>query len=219
MKYKYILFDYDNTTVDSLKWWHKVMKKECFYYYGLKPNKKYLRGFANKTNNQKADLFIQTTGVDATVPDIRELWDSKMANYYLTKVKLLKGIKPFLNFLKAKKYKILLVTASEYDVVAESLKNYGLDGYYGEIITETAMGYPKSDVRFFKKLLTKLNVSPDKVIFFEDFAESVENATLMGIDCVGVKHSINRKKHWKLHKFAKLVIKNYKNKKRRLDNM
>ena len=124
MKYKYILFDYDNTTVDSLKWWHHVMRKECFYHYGLKPNKKYLKNFNNKTNNEKAELFIKTTGVNASVLDIRELWDEKMKNYYLTKVKLLKGIKSFLKFLKGKGYKLILVTASEYDVVNDSLKNY-----------------------------------------------------------------------------------------------
>ena len=106
----------------------------------------------------------------------------------------------------------MLVTASEQGVIDIAIKHFGLDVFYSDEITETEMGYPKSDVRFFENLLKYLKVKPSELLFFEDFAKSVENAHSVGIDCVGVIHHINKDKKSILENNAKLVIKNYKDK-------
>ena len=212
MKYKYVMFDFDNTTVDSLDYWHRVMQKEAFIDFGVKIDKSFKHQMTKLNNNDKAERFIEITGINASVQDVRDYWDKRMAYYYCNKVKLLKGIIPFLESLKSQGYKIVLVTASEQGVIDIAIKHFGLDVFYSDEITETEMGYPKSDVRFFENLLKYLKVKPSELLFFEDFAKSVENAHSVGIDCVGVIHHINKDKKSILENNAKLVIKNYKDK-------
>ena len=213
MKYKYVMFDFDNTTVDSLYYWHYVQFNEAFIHYGMRPNKSVKRLMMNLDNDAKAQRFIDMTGINAEVKDVRGFWDKRMEYYYCNKIKMIAGIKEFMTYLKGKGYKILLVTASELDVIKVAIKHFGLDSYYDDIITETQIGYPKSDIRFFKTLLIKLKVTANQLFFFEDFAKSVKNATAVGIDCVWVKHKINKHKKQEMKKHAKLIIKNFKTKK------
>lgn len=213
MKYKYVMFDFDNTTVDSLDYWHYVQFNEAFIHYGMKPNKSVQNLMINLDNDAKAQKFIDMTGIDAEVKDVRGFWDKRMEYYYCNKIKLIAGIKDLLAYLKGKGYKILLVTASELDVIKVAINHFGLDSFYDDIVTETQIGYPKSDVRFFKTLLRKLKVSADELFFFEDFAKSVKNATEVGIDCVWVMHHLNKHHKTEMKTRTKEIIKNFKSKK------
>ena len=213
MKYKYIMFDFDNTTVDSLDYWHYVQFNEAFRHYGMKPNKSVKNLMMNLDNDAKAQKFIDVTGLNAEVKDVRGFWDKRMEYYYCNKIKMLAGVKEFLTYLKGKGYKILLVTASELDVIKVAIKHFGLDAFYDGIVTETEIGYPKSDVRFFKTLVKKLKVDANDLFFFEDFAKSVKNATETGIDCIWVMHKLNKHHKTEMKTRTKAVIKNFKSKK------
>ena len=136
-----------------------------------------------------------------------------MEYYYCNKIKMLAGVKEFLTYLKGKGYKILLVTASELDVIKVAIKHFGLDTFYDGVVTETEIGYPKSDVRFFKTLVKKLKVDANDLFFFEDFAKSVKNATETGIDCIWVMHKLNKHHKTEMKTRTKAVIKNFKSKK------
>ena len=72
MKYKYIMFDFDNTTVDSLDYWHRVMQKEAFIDFGVKVDKSFKHQMTKLNNNDKAERFIEITGIDASVQDVRD---------------------------------------------------------------------------------------------------------------------------------------------------
>ena len=213
MKYKYVMFDFDNTTVDSLDYWHYVQFNEAFIHYGMKPNKSVQNLMMNLDNDAKAHKFIDMTGINAEVKDVRGFWDKRMEYYYCSKIKLIAGIKDLLTYLKGKGYKILLVTASELDVIKVAINHFSLDSFYDDIVTETQIGYPKSDVRFFKTLLKKLKVSADELFFFEDFAKSVKNATEVGIDCVWVIHHLNKHHNAEMKTRTKEIIKHFKSKK------
>ena len=40
MRKDYIIFDFDNTLIDSLGYWHTALDKDMFFLHNLKPNKK-----------------------------------------------------------------------------------------------------------------------------------------------------------------------------------
>lgn len=209
---KYIIFDFDNTIVDSEDYWEYVINKSLFKKYGFKIDKRMQREKAQKNGNLgRADFFIELTGIDKTSEEILTEWNDQMAYYYTHKVKLIKGIKDFLYSLKSQGKKLVLASATDEYLLRIALKHFDID-IFDKIYSEPNIGYPKRDPEFFNTCLKKLRTTKEKVFFFEDNFNSLSCASGLGINCCGVIHKYNKQHKSDLKKICKLVIRNYNSK-------
>ena len=212
MEKNIIMFDFDNTLVDSLKHWYKVQENLMFKKYGKKPSPEMEPRRHGKNNRQVAELFIELANINVGYEQIFEDWFNFMEVRYTKQVKMLKGAKEFLQNLKQQGKKLVLASATEFELLQVALKHFGLIDLFDEVYTETNMGYAKIQPEFFDELLVKLDVTADEIFFFEDSYGSIKNATAKGIEVCAVVHKYNKKHLPKLNKMCKLLIKNYKNK-------
>lgn len=213
MTKEYIIFDFDNTLVDSLAYWHKALDKDMFLLHGLKPNKK-MKDLRVGTNEEIANNFINLTGLKLTKEEVYDGWHICMSKYYHENVKLIKGVKEFLTALKKQGKKLILCSATQDRTVQIGLKRFGLD-MFNSIESEQTIGVSKRCPEFFQRLLAKLGTTVENVIFFEDSYTSVKNALKNNVDCIGVLHKFNRDHKKDFKQTCKLTIKNYKDKKLR----
>ena len=207
-----VIFDFDNTIVNSLDYWHKVIDCETFVAFGKPPfkdMKKYRGGVGNK---QMALSFIEITGLDITIEDVYNKWCELMEKYYLTKIKFVKGVKEYITKLKQEGKKLILASATEKSLLEKLLKAYDLD-VFEEIYTETSIGYPKLNPKFYQTLLKKIKAKPEQVVLFEDSFVAIKSATSIGITSCALINHLNKGKKAEYQKMCKLVIKNYKSKK------
>ena len=58
MKQKIVMFDFDNTLVDSLKYWYYVQNKKMFKFYGKKVDRNFSKKRRGSTNLDAAKLFV-----------------------------------------------------------------------------------------------------------------------------------------------------------------
>ena len=211
MKKDYIIFDFDNTLVDSLAYWHIALDKDMFILHNLKPNKE-MKNLRVGSNEEIAQRFIKLTGLTISIEEVFDGWHQCMSNYYTHNVKIIKGVKEFLYELKKQGYKLILCSATQDRTVKIALEHFGFD-MFDSLESEDTIGVSKRCPEFFQRLLAKLDTTAEKVIFFEDSYTSVKNALKNNVECIGVLHKFNRDHKKDFKQKCKLTIKNYKDKK------
>lgn len=209
-KHDIIMFDFDNTLVDSLKYWYKVQDKLAYKHYNIKPNKAFFEKRKDKINNQQAaKAFIEITNIEATANQVLKFWHEKMLEFYTTKIKPIIGIKEFLFKLKNNGKKLVIASATDINLLKKALKHFNLN-VFDEIFTEETIGYCKSYPEFFEVCLDKLNATYDNVFFFEDSFGSISSAARLNIQCCAVIHKFNKQHKKEFENICKFTIKNYK---------
>ena len=212
MDKQYIIFDFDNTLVDSLGYWAKTEFKQLFKIYGKKPNKNFKKLKSGTSNAQAAQIFIDLAQVDITVEEVFEQTAAIMYGYYTNNIKFIKGAKQYLNNLKSQGKTLVLASATQMPLLEKVIKHFKLD-MFDKVYSESTLGIGKNDTRFFETILTDLNTTADNVFLFEDSCTSIKNAVKNNIKCCGIIHKYNKKSKKQMQDLCQLVIKNYKNKK------
>ena len=211
MNKKTIIFDFDNTLVDSLKYWYYEMNNTTFRLYGLKPDKRMVELRKGKNNKEIVEIFLQLTGLKISSTEVFDCWYNLMYKNYTTKIKIITGALDFLNNLKQQGKRLVLATATDLDLIQKVLPHFKLD-IFDEIYTEKSLSAGKNNIKFFENLLTKINEEPQNIMFFEDSYESILNARKANIDCCAIIHQFNKKHLTYFKENCKLVIRNYKDK-------
>ena len=210
---KYVLFDFDNTLVDSLTIWYKVMHKEAFKFWNVKFVKDIRTLRKGLSNHEIAQLFIDLTKLqDVKAQEVVDFWNDRMEYYYTHKIKLIKGIREFLNNLKAKGYSLVLVSATSKYLLEIALKHYGLDMHFDFIYTEESLSQPKRSVMFYEECLKQLNCKAEDIFLFEDSFASLTSAHQLNIDACGILHKYNKNNAEKIKAITHLTVKNYTDK-------
>ena len=216
MTKKAIIFDFDNTLVNSLKYWYFEMNKTTFIKYGKKPDKEFVRLRQGKSNKEIAEIFLQLTGLQLSTKEVFDCWNDLMYNNYVNKIKLIAGAKEFLARLKSEGKKIILATATNIELINKVLPHFDLD-IFDEIHSENTLKVGKNNPKFFKLLLKHLNLNAEEVFLFEDSFEAILNARKEGIECCALIHNFNKHHYKELKENTRFVIKNYKD--RRLQQL
>ena len=211
MDKQYIIFDFDNTLVNSLGYWAKTEYKQLFKLYNKKPDKRFKKLKNGTSNAQAAQIFIDLTNIDATIEEVFEKCDKLMLGYYTNNVKFIKGAKQYLLKLKKQGKKLILASATQMSLLTKALKHFELD-MFEKVYSESTIGVGKNDPKFFETILTDLKTSADNVFLFEDSYTSIKNAKVNNIECCGIIHKYNKKYKKQIQQACKLVIKNYHNK-------
>ena len=206
-----IIFDFDNTLVNSLKYWYFEMNKTTFIKYGKKPNKEFVKLRQGKSNQEIAEIFLQLTSLTISTNEVFDCWNNLMYNNYVNKIKLIAGAKEFLLKLKNKGKKLVLATATNIELIKKVLPHFNLD-IFDEIHSENTLKVGKNNPEFFKLLLNHLNLNSEEVFLFEDSFEAIMNARKARIDCCALIHNFNKHHYKELKDNTMLVIKNYKDK-------
>lgn len=208
MKQKIVMFDFDNTLVDSLKYWYYVQNKKMFKFYGKKVDRNFSKKRRGSTNLDAAKLFVLVSGVDKSAEEVKRVWYDFMKDYYTQKIKMIAGAREFLLNLKSQNKKLVLASATDLPLLKYALKHFDLIDIFDDIFTESSVGKGKKEKAFFETVLSKLNCSSKDIFFFEDSVDSLKNAIDLKIQCCGIVHKFNKNriKHLDI-----LKIKNYKN--------
>lgn len=212
MEQNYIVFDFDNTVVNSVGYWLKAINKDTFKHFGVKPDKYFEKNHKAKGNIELAEFFLECTKLNISTADVLKTWYDYMFIYYTKKVKFIKGVKEYLASLKAQGKTLVLASASGDAILYPVIRELKLDSVFDIICTENEIGYSKRDPMFFAKLLKKLNTTADDVFLFEDSFYSIYSANSVRILSCAILSKENKKIKKRLQETSLLVIKNYKDK-------
>lgn len=189
---RYVLLDMDGTLLDKYFddyfWEHLVPEKYAEKYsmtFGkakeiLMKKYKHHEGTLNWT-----DIDFWSKELDLDIPALKE------------QIKHLIEVHPhvedFLRELKRHRKKVFLVTNAHFKVLDLKMKKTDLGKYFDACITSFDMGYPKEDLRFWKRAEKRLKFEKDKALFIDDTEEILRRAKDFGIRYIIYKARANSK--------------------------
>ncbi len=121
------------------------------------------------------------------------------------KIKVLPGIKEFLNQLKKREIKIILLTNCPRKMLHVKLTQTKLWGYFHKIISSEDFGYPKESDDFWTILKEKITYKENKTIFIDDNLNILKYAHKNGINkVIGVNYPDSKKTKQVINGFESL---------------
>jgi putative hydrolase of the HAD superfamily len=94
----------------------------------------------------------------------------------------LPGAQAFLEAVRAKNIRLLLVTNSHVDTLLLKDEVTGLKDYFDRVYTSHEFGHPKEDQPFWKSLREEEGFDPATTLFVDDNHDVLESAAIFGID-------------------------------------
>ena len=209
MEQNIIIFDFDNTIVNSIPHFLKAINYDLFKYYGIKSTSYFRKNHSTKSNMEMAEFFLETTKINATPSEVLRVCYDYMFVYYTKKVKFIKGVIEYIKNLKKEGKKIVLASATGDELLLPTIRELKIDSLFDTVVTENQIGYSKRDPMFFVKLLKKLKATPDDVFLFEDSYHSIFSAASLRIQSCAILGKYNRNRRKELKETCLLTIKNY----------
>lgn len=209
---KYIMFDFDNTLVDSLKFWYDSIDRKAFKFFGVKVNKEFSTARHGLTNREICECFVKFSGANVETDDVVKFWHDTMKENYQNKIKMIKGAREILEELKRLGYKLVLASATPMNVLNVAVKHFELEKYFEKIYTEETLKAAKREPKFYENLTNDLKILPEELFVFEDAFVSLRSAGSLGIKSCSLIHKFNKKRLKNLGENNLLIIKNYKDK-------
>lgn len=206
---KLIIFDFDNTLVDSLDYWYETMDQKSFIEFHSKPLKEFHQLRKGLGNNEIAQKFIDCIGGKATIQEVLAFWEKEMKYNYLNKIKIIPGCKKFIEKLHKLNYKLILATATNIDLIKVALKHFDLEKYFDAIYTEGIVGFSKSNPKLLMTCMNHFMVNADETFMFEDSFASLKTANSLGIKTCAVIHKYNQEHFDDIEKMSVSTIKDY----------
>lgn len=182
---KLVIFDFDGTIADSM-WAWDALGRETLEENALPP----LPDYENVIRTMSVPDFSKYLPkiYPSLAPDdkLMAYWHDKMVFNYLNRVSLKKGIIQLLDYLKQSNFKIILASATKYEVLLEAVKHFNLEKYFDGILTEERVGATKRDPKIYLMCAQQANCDINNVFLFEDAVHAIKTAKAIGIKTCGI---------------------------------
>ena len=207
---KVILFDFDNTLVESLADWKQMIDHETAKHYGVDENPDFEPKRHGYSNKDTAKLFLKMhPTVDVSYEEVIDYWYDYMEEKYRNNITYFDGAVGFLQALKEKGYKLVLATATGRKLLNKAFDIYDIKKYFDLVICEEDVGKSKMEPDIYIKIMEHFGVEAKDCLYFEDSSIAIKTASSLGIDCVALISSLNEKKIEKYNAMCIATTKKY----------
>lgn len=162
-----VIFDLDGTMADSMKVWTDI-DIHFFESRNMEFPPNLQKAIEGMSFTETAAYFIERFQLPETVEELKATWGAQAIDEYRDNVKVKKGVRSFLEYLRASGIKVGIATSNSRSLVDAFLEANGLTDYIDHIVTscEVCAGKPAPDV--YLKAAELLDTKPEHCLVFED---------------------------------------------------
>ena len=183
--YKYYIFDFDGTLVDSMPYFSlsiiSVLEKN-----GVNYPSDIIEKITPLGNIGAAQYFIEHFGIRLSVEEIVEQIVEVVYPYYRDTVQLKNGALEFVSGIKEKGGSLNILTASPHKTVDACLKRIGILDLFDNVWSCEDFGTTKSDPGIYIAAVEHLGGTIEETVFFDDNIGAVTTAKEAGLFTVGL---------------------------------
>lgn len=180
-----VLFDMDGVLVDNHEFHYKAWMKFGEKYNVPITRERFLSFFGSSAREAIKNIFEK----DMPFEQVRKYASEKEDIYreiYKPHLKLIKGVKEFLNLLKQENIPTAVATSAPL-VNAEFVLNEGkIADLFDTIVHDAHFKHGKPDPEVYLKAAEKLNFDTSECIVFEDSHQGIEAARNANMKVIGV---------------------------------
>lgn len=206
---KCVIFDLDNTLLDSHDAWRNV-DYEFFKKRNITEPEGYGKSVAYMTFKEAAEYTIELLQLSESVEDIIKEWCDCIQRQYSQELEVFDGVKELLAALKKCGKKIALATASSERLYAAALENNGVLQYFDAFAsteeTERGKGFP--DV--YLLAAKRAGAFAQDCIVFEDIPTGIAAAKQGGMAAAAYFCKANIDIRDELSKLADVCVDDYR---------
>lgn len=184
MDFSAAIFDLDGTLIDSNSVWKKI-DIIILQRRGIKCSDDFANSLAAMTYEDAA-AAMQELGVKSATEEIIKECNELAVNEYRYNIFLKDYAAEYLTYLKGQGIKIALATASPKELYEPVLRHNHAYGYFDVFCTTDEAGRSKDYPDVYLHAASKLGVSPDECVVFEDVLKGIVSAKNAGMTAVGV---------------------------------
>lgn len=200
-KIKAVIFDIDGVLIDVSNSYRIAIKKTAEFFLGRILSMGDVEAVKNKGINDDCDaaeLLIQENGGDFR----KSVIIKKFQEYYLGRKfdGLVKNEERLIRegvLKKLKSYKLGIFTGRPKEEAVYGLKRFGMDEYFNAVVVKEDVKEGKPNPEGLLKLIKKLNVKSNEVVYVGDNIADLRAANNAGIAFVGVVPPNVDKEHFK----------------------
>lgn len=186
-----LIFDMDGTLVNNMayheKAWMAFLKKK-----GVNMTKE---EFEEKHYGTIDEVVPRILGNHLSGEEIKQLGEEKEALYrelYQPHIQEIKGLSPFLKTLRQRAVPMALATMGDRKNIAFTLENLQLQSFFEVIVSGEEVEKGKPDPEIFLKAATRLEVSPERCLVFEDSKSGIQAARNANMQVVALATTLPR---------------------------
>lgn len=185
---KAVIFDLDGVIVDTAHY-HFIAWQRLANELGITFTEKENERLKGVSRMHSLEIILEIGGVTLSEEKKEELATKKNSWFveYIEAIRpeeIFKGVKEMLQDLRSQGFKVALASSSKN---AETvLRLLQVKNLFDAVVDGTMVKNSKPDPEIFLLAASKLGVSPDVCVVFEDAEAGVEAALAAGMKCVGV---------------------------------
>jgi HAD superfamily hydrolase (TIGR01509 family) len=188
--YDAFIFDMDGTLVNSEPLKGQALALTCKDYGSIVDYCIYQHVMGMKWENV-VQYFFKIGGIE---PDVQEFNDKFKEHYQSLlshKLSINKGVVELLKQLKSSGKQCAVVTSAQQWMANQILKDCKLEHLFDLVIAKEDVSMHKPDPEAYLLALSRLNVTADKAIIFEDSAPGLQAGLASGCEVIAFRHSFN----------------------------
>ena len=188
MNSKAFIFDLDGVIVDTARY-HYLAWQKIANQLGIEFTPEHNEQLKGVSRVRSLDIILEIGNISASQED-KNVWLNQKNNDYLSYLtdidqsEVLPGVMPILEYLKTKKQKMALGSASKN--ARPILEKTGIFHYFDAIVDGNDVTNAKPDPEVFLQAAKLLGAKPENAIVFEDSLAGVQAANAGKMTSVGI---------------------------------
>lgn len=187
---KCVFFDLDGTAADT-----EVLKAKSLSFavneFGATIPPDFYKTVMGQSWEVVTSSFFKHAGVGISLDVFNPIFQEKYKQLIELDLIDTRSVIPFINFLKAKKISVGLVTSASPWMVEKVLSKLSLENKFDTIVSKVDTTEHKPHPEAYLIALKRLGIKNDDAIAFEDSNSGFAAATSAGISVYGVRHDFN----------------------------
>lgn len=203
-----IIFDLDGTLIDSMGVW-KNLASEFLRKNKIVPNDDLEEVIKTMTLLESSRYLIKEYNLNYTVDEVISNIKDIIYDAYKYDIQAKDCVYEYLDILEKKNLKMMILTASEKELVEICLKRLGLLKYFDHVITCGDVNLSKDKPDIYTLSSNKINVKPERILIFEDSFHCIKAAKKANLKVMGVRDEYSLKDEGNIKKLADYYINSF----------